>query len=85
MARNLPRVLIVDDHPVVRMGLRAMLEQSGRYAVAGEASTAAEAMRLAAHEQPEIMILDQMLGGVAAPTWRRSARLMAPIVPNSAG
>jgi DNA-binding NarL/FixJ family response regulator len=37
MAPNLPRVLIVDDHSVVRMGLRAMIEQSGRYTVAGPA------------------------------------------------
>jgi DNA-binding NarL/FixJ family response regulator len=48
MAPNLPRVLIVDDHSVVRMGLRAMIEQSGRYA---------------AREQPEVVILDLMLGG----------------------
>jgi DNA-binding NarL/FixJ family response regulator len=63
MAPNLPRVLIVDDHPVVRMGLRAMVEQSGRYAVAGEASAPAEAVRLAAREKPELVILDLMLGG----------------------
>jgi len=30
MAPQRPRVLIVDDHPVVRMGLRALIEQSGR-------------------------------------------------------
>jgi len=56
-------VLIVDDHSVVRMGLRAMIEQSGRYAVAGEAGTPTEAMRLAAREQPEVVIVDLMLGG----------------------
>ena len=48
---------------VVRMGLRALIEQSGRYAVAGEAGTPTEAMRLAAREQPEVVILDLMLGG----------------------
>jgi DNA-binding NarL/FixJ family response regulator len=63
MAPNLPRVLIVDDHPVLRMGLRAMIEQSGRYAVAGDAGTPTESMRLAAREQPQVVILDQMLGG----------------------
>jgi DNA-binding NarL/FixJ family response regulator len=63
MAPNLPRVLIVDDHPVLRMGLRAMIEQSGRYAVAGDAGTPTESMRLAAREQPQVVILDLMLGG----------------------
>jgi len=63
MAPALPRVLIVDDHPVVRMGLRAVIEQSGRYEVAGEAGAPADAVRLAAREQPELVILDLMLGG----------------------
>lgn len=63
MGPKLPRVLIVDDHPVVRMGLRAMIEQSGRYDVAGEAGGSAEALQLVAREQPDIIILDLMLGG----------------------
>ena len=48
MAPQRPRVLIVDDHPVVRMGLRAVIEQSGRYEVCGEAGAPAEALKLAA-------------------------------------
>jgi DNA-binding NarL/FixJ family response regulator len=63
MAAKRPSVLVVDDHPVVRMGLRAMIEQSGRYAVAGEAGAPAEAVRLATREQPDVIILDLMLGG----------------------
>jgi DNA-binding NarL/FixJ family response regulator len=55
--------LIVDDHPVVRMGLRAMLERSGGYEVCGEAGTPSEALRLLAREQPDALILDLMLGG----------------------
>src|SRR5262249_23880914 len=63
MGPKLPRVLIIDDHPVVRMGLRAMIEQSGRYDVAGEAGGSAQALALVAREQPDIIILDLMLGG----------------------
>jgi len=63
MAPALPRVLIVDDHPVVRMGLRAVVEQSGRYAIAGEAGAPTEALQLVARERPDVMILDLMLGG----------------------
>jgi DNA-binding NarL/FixJ family response regulator len=63
MAPDLPRVLIIDDHPVVRMGLRAVIEQSGRYAIVGEAGTPIEALRLVTREQPALMLLDLMLGG----------------------
>jgi DNA-binding NarL/FixJ family response regulator len=63
MALKLPRVLIVDDHPVVRMGLRAVIEQSGRYEVAGEAGTPAEALQAVGDERPDLIILDLMLGG----------------------
>lgn len=63
MASQLPRVLIVDDHPVVRMGLKAVVEQTGRYEVVGEAGTPAEAMQAASRSRPDLMILDLMLGG----------------------
>ena len=63
MAWQLPRVLIVDDHPVVRMGLRALIERTGRYEVVGEAGTTAEAMQAVVRVTPDIMILDLMLGG----------------------
>ena len=63
MTAPLPRVLIVDDHPVVRMGLRALLERSGAFQVCGEAGDPAEARALAARELPELMIVDLMLGG----------------------
>src|SRR5512139_581686 len=63
MTSHLPRVLIVDDHPVVRMGLRALIEQTGRYEVVDEAGTPAEAMQATVRARPDIMILDLMLGG----------------------
>ena len=63
MVPKRPRVLIVDDHPVVRMGLRAVVEQSGRYEVVSEAGTPAEAVQAVAREQPDVVILDLMLGG----------------------
>lgn len=63
MSSPCPRVLIVDDHPVVRMGLRALLEQSGAYDVCGEAGDPAAARALVAQERPDLMIVDLMLGG----------------------
>lgn len=63
MGEKLPRLLIVDDHPVVRMGLRAVVEQTRRYEVVGEAGTPAEAVQATTRERPDVVILDLMLGG----------------------
>lgn len=54
-------VMVVDDHAVVRAGLKTLLELSGRYAVAGEAATASEAVELARRVRPRIVIMDVRL------------------------
>jgi DNA-binding NarL/FixJ family response regulator len=59
----MPRVLIVDDHPIVRMGVRAMLAQASGIEVCGEAGSTAEALRLLSAEKPDVTVLDLMLGG----------------------
>lgn len=55
-------VLLVDDHPVVRSGLRAVLEASGKVHVVGEAATGEEAVTLATHLQPDVVLCDLRLG-----------------------
>lgn len=57
------RVLIVDDHTVVRAGLRMLLESQGRVTVVGEATTCLEAIALATETQPEVIVFDLDLGG----------------------
>jgi DNA-binding NarL/FixJ family response regulator len=57
------RVLIVDDHPSVRLGLRALLEQAAGVEVVGEAVDAAGAVGLAAELRPDLVILDLRLQG----------------------
>jgi DNA-binding NarL/FixJ family response regulator len=57
------RVLIIDDHPVVRMGLCALIEQMPGFQVCGEAGTRAEALRLLSAEKPDLTLLDLMMGG----------------------
>ncbi|PYS17622.1 MAG: DNA-binding response regulator [Acidobacteria bacterium] len=52
------RVLLADDHDVVRKGVRTMLEGREGWQVCGEASTGTEAVRLAAQLQPDIAVLD---------------------------
>ena len=55
------RLLLVDDHPVVRLGLRTLLERSPRIHVVGEASTAAGAMELTTRVKPNLVLLDVQL------------------------
>jgi len=57
MADNI-RVLIVDDHPVVREGLRALFEREAGVEVVGEASDGAEALRKAAEIRPDVVVMD---------------------------
>jgi DNA-binding NarL/FixJ family response regulator len=56
------RVLLIDDHVIMRMGLRLMIESQPGITVVGEATTRADALRLAAQEQPDIILLDLDLG-----------------------
>jgi DNA-binding NarL/FixJ family response regulator len=57
-------VLIVDDHPVVRRGLRALLEVQDGIEVAGEAGDGATALALAAERAPDVILLDLKLPGM---------------------
>ncbi|WP_378147106.1 response regulator [Cnuibacter sp. UC19_7] len=56
------RVVIADDHPVVRAGLRALLEAAGDVTVVGEASTPDEAVALAAEAAPDLVLMDLQFG-----------------------
>lgn len=55
------RVLIVDDHPVVRMGLRLIEELSPTIKVVGQAASGAEALCEAARLKPDVVLLDYRL------------------------
>ena len=57
-------VLIVDDHPVVRRGLRVLLEVQDGIEVAGEAGDGAAALALAAEHAPDVILLDLKLPGM---------------------
>ena len=62
--RNRIRVVIADDHPVVREGLRSLLLTAADVEVVGEAGNGAEAVARAQALQPEVMLLDiRMPGG----------------------
>ncbi|MGX9720121.1 response regulator [Stenotrophomonas acidaminiphila] len=57
------RVLIVDDHTLVRAGLCRLLQTFGGVLVTGEASTAEQALELALQQQPDVVLMDLSLPG----------------------
>ncbi len=57
-------VLIVDDHPVVRQGLRVLLDVHDGIEVTGEAADGAEALAMAAERAPDVILLDLKLPGL---------------------
>jgi DNA-binding NarL/FixJ family response regulator len=52
------RVVIADDHPVVRAGIRDMLNEADDITVVGEATNGAEALDLVDEEHPDVLLLD---------------------------
>jgi DNA-binding NarL/FixJ family response regulator len=63
------RLVIADDHPVVRDGLRGMLAGQPGIEIVGEAATGAEAVALVARERPDVVLMDlrmPAMDGVAA-------------------
>lgn len=64
-------VLLVDDHKIMRDGIRAILKHSDEFTVVGEADNGAEAVQLAKRTQPDIVLMDialPVLNGVEATT-----------------
>ncbi|MCE7009010.1 response regulator transcription factor [Kibdelosporangium philippinense] len=58
------KVLLVDDHPVVREGLRGMLDAEPDLTVIGEAGSGEEAVALAAAHQPDVILMDLRMPGL---------------------
>jgi DNA-binding NarL/FixJ family response regulator len=81
------RVLLVDDHPVLRRGLRSLLSCYEDIEVIGEAADGASAVQLAAELSPDVILLDVELpgpGGLEIARQLRSAASMARIIVLSA-
>ena len=59
------KILLVDDHEVVRLGLKSLLERHPQFEVVGEASSAREAMEQVAALKPEVVLMDIRLPGTS--------------------
>jgi len=77
------RVMLVDDHEVVRNGIRAMLEATDDIVVAGEAGTVREAVDRAAAVLPDVIVMDVRLtdgSGIEATREIRAARPVTQVL-----
>lgn len=71
-------VFLVDDHDIVRKGVRALLEAEGDIVIVGEAATVADARRLVPLLAPEVLILDDELPDGSGVQLCRDLRALAP-------
>jgi len=55
------RVVVVDDHPIVRQGLAALLQMKADFELVGEAADGAEALRIILETRPDVVLLDLRL------------------------
>jgi two-component system, NarL family, nitrate/nitrite response regulator NarL len=74
------RLMLVDDHPLVRDGLRARLDRTAGLQVVGEAGTADEALTQARHCQPDLVLMDIGLPGTNGIAATRQLRAALPHV-----
>ena len=58
------RILVVDDHEVVRLGLRALLDEHPNFEVVAEAATAREAIEKTDSYQPDVVVMDIGMPGL---------------------
>ncbi|AEU37811.1 response regulator [Granulicella mallensis] len=72
------RVLIVDDHPIMRVGVAAILSAQPDLQVVAQAGTAAEAVRLFAAERPDLTLMDLRLPDKSGVEAIRAIRAISP-------
>ena len=73
-SRRRIRVLIVDDHELVRVGLRTLLGTDPQIEVLGEAAAGAQAIAIAREQQPDVVLLDAHLPDLSGPEVCRRLR-----------
>jgi two-component system, NarL family, response regulator NreC len=58
------RIVLADDHKIIRKGLRSLLKDEADFEVVGEATNGTEAINEVMHWSPDILILDLMMSGI---------------------
>ncbi|MEO7965036.1 MAG: response regulator transcription factor [Gemmatimonadaceae bacterium] len=72
------RVVLVDDHDIVREGVRQVLQSDGGFDVVGEASDSVRALEVALRERPDVVLLDITLPGESGLVVLQRLRLQLP-------
>jgi len=76
--KKIQRILLIDDHPIVREGLTALLQQNPEFSVCGEARGIEDGMERLRSLKPDAVILDISLGRESGLEWISQARKEAP-------
>ena len=71
-------VIIVDDHEIVRKGIRAYLESTAEFEVVGEASSGLEALRLVAEQVPDVVLMDLIMPDMDGIKTTREIKKISP-------
>jgi len=77
---NKIRILLVDDHTIMRMGLVTLIDNTPDLSVVGEAATGEEAVRLARELKPNIVLMDLMMPGLSGAEATKLIRTENPAV-----
>lgn len=72
------RVLVVDDHPLFRRGVRGLLDSVPGIEVVGEAADGSEALRLATELRPDLVLMDLTMPGLSGVEATRQVRRASP-------
>jgi len=75
------RIVIADDHPVVRKGLRSLLEEEPEFLVVGEAKDGTQALEILDQLKPDVLIVDMMMPGHNGLEVIRQAKKFYPTMP----
>lgn len=81
------RVLLADDHPAIRAGIRGALTRAPGIVVVGEADNGVDALRLIEEQRPDVVVLDCRLPGLAGTevaAWLQAQRLPTRVLALSA-
>ena len=76
----MPRILVVDDHAVIRRGVQHILRPLPQWEICGEAESGQEAVKLAQALKPEIIIMDVSMPGLNG---LEASRIISELLPNT--